>query len=169
MLNHTLSKPTSFNIKCGEEVTSFNLQPVTFQRLIDINLILGDKKLNDVILDPTPLESVKIAYCMLNNKDIKKLDDIVLKINGKEKKADAMMKLYYLISENNIADGYTNFVSLMGSVNQNITNSFPKEESKVKKKIKTIVLYLRKKWISKKNLILLGLIINILSILFWTS
>jgi hypothetical protein len=169
MLNHTLSKPTSFNIKCGEEVTSFNLQPVTFQRLIDINLILGDKKLNDVILDPTPLESVKIAYCMLNNKDIKKLDDIVLKINGKEKKADAMMKLYYLISENNITDGYTNFVSLMGSVNENIINSFQQEEKNEKKKVKILLQFLRNQWNSKKYLILLGVTINILTVLFWMN
>jgi hypothetical protein len=169
MLNHTLSQPTSFDIKCGEEVTSFNLQPVTFNRLIDINSILGDKKFSDIIVDPTPLETVKIAFCMLDKKDKNKLDNIVLNINGKEKKADAMMKLYYLISENNITDGYTNFVSLISSVNKNITNSFPTNDNKVKKKMKKIAYFLRRQWKSKKYLILLGLTINILLMLFWSN
>jgi hypothetical protein len=115
-------------------VTSFDLQPVTFQRLININNILEGKDFEKVLKDPTPLEAVKIAFCMFNDEDKKKLDDIVLKINGKEKKADAMMKLYYLISENNIADGYTNLVSLMSSVNENIINSFQQEEKNEKKK-----------------------------------
>jgi hypothetical protein len=169
MLTHTLSKPTSFTIKCSEKVTSFNLQPVTFQRLINIKDILEGKDFEKVLKDPTPLEAVKIAFCMFNDEDKQKLDEIVLKINGKEKKADAMMKLYYLISENNITDGYTNLVSLMGSVNENIINSFQQEEKNEKKKFKILLLFLRNQWNSKKYLILLGVIINILSLLFWMS
>lgn len=169
MLIHTLSKPTSFSIKCAEEVTSFNLQPVTFQRLIDIKDILEGKDFEKVLKDPTPLEAVKIAFCMLNDEDKQKLDDIVLKINGRKKKTDAMTKLYYLISENNIADGYTNLVSLMSSVNENIINSFQQQENTAKKKAKILFQFLRNHWNSKKYLILLGVIINILSILFWMN
>jgi hypothetical protein len=106
---------------------------------------------------------------MLNDEDKQKLDDIVLKINGRKKKTDAMTKLYYLISENNIADGYTNLVSLMSSVNENIINSFQQEEKNEKKKVKILLQFLRNQWNSKKYLILLGVTINILSILFWMS
>lgn len=163
-MKHTLAKAIPFFVTCGGEAIGLNLQPVTFRRLIDITSALKGKELSDVLKDPSPLEVVTMAYYMLNKEDIKRLNEIELKLNDKSVEISTIQKLYYLITENNVQDGYINYTSLMQSINENIIASFPKQEEK--KKTSMLSMKTKNLWKLKKSLIFSALIILILLIDF---
>jgi len=168
-MKHTVSKPIKFTIMCSGELVELRLQPVTFRRLIDITNALEGKELTEVLKDPTPLQIAAIAYCMLNKVDIAQIDDFKLELNDKAVKVNTIQKLYYIVTENNVQDGYTNYTSLMQAVNANIIASFPAGQEKDKKKVLASLTKSKSHSALKKYLILSAIITATLSIYFLTN
>lgn len=136
-MKHTLSKPVKVYITVEGKVIELSLQPVTFQRLIDITgaleIDMKEQAFEKILLNPTPMQVVTIVYCMLDKSSKELIDKISLEIGDEKKDVDQITKLYYLIAENNIKDGYINYNSLIAGVNENIINSFPQEDINKKK------------------------------------
>lgn len=167
-MKHTVSKPVKFCIMCSGELVELFLQPLTFRRLIDITAALEGKELQAVLLDPTPLQVATIAYCMMNKADIATIEDFILELNDKAAKVNAIQKLYYMVTENNVQDGYTNYTSLMQAVNANIIASFPTGQEKDKKKVLKS-LAKKNRWSWKKYLMLLLIVTPLPLMIFLTN
>jgi hypothetical protein len=153
-MKHTAPKTIPVSITCNNEVIGLKLRPVTFRRLIDITDALGGKELTEVLLDPSPLQIATIAYCMLDMEDKSKIDKFALQINEKSVKVGTAQKLYYIVAENNVQDGYINYTSLIQAVNDNIISSFPQTKED-KKKILGLIGGRKSRWNWKRYLILL--------------
>lgn len=164
-MKHTLSKPVKFTIMCSGELIELHLQPANFRRIIDITAALEGKDLTEVLRNPTPLQIAAIAFCMLNKADCARIDKFKLVINDDSVPANTIQKLYYMVTENNVMDGYTNYTSLIQAVNKNIIDSFPTSESD-KKKVLMAIMGSKSRWSWKRFLTLSALITTILLIHF---
>lgn len=164
-MKHTLSKPVKFTILCSGELIDLHLQPVTFRRLIDITAALEGKDLTEVLLDPTPLQIAAIAYCMLNKLDRLRVEDFKIIINDEDVKVNGIQKLYYIVTESNVQEGYTNYTSMIQAVNKNIIDSFP-EAAADKKKVLKVLKRSKSRSKLKKYLILLAMLMVTLLINF---
>ena len=117
---------------------------MTFMRLININSALGDKDLGDVLKEPTPFDLSVIAYCLLDDKSLEFLEDVKVKLSDKIEEANSIHKLYYLMCENNISDGLTNYTSILQCISDVIQDSTSARPTK--KKILVQIFH----WISTK-------------------
>jgi hypothetical protein len=118
---------------------------MTFSKLIEINAVLGGKELGQVLQQPSVMELTTIAYCLLDKKSKDFLKNVKIEINSEEKETGEIHKLYYLMCENNLTNGLTNYTNLLDTVNNIIKDSVQSEPSKkkvqIKPRYKTLIKY----------------------------
>jgi hypothetical protein len=146
MIKHSLTQNRDFTIVYGNgESAIFTVTAMTFSKLIEINAVLGGKELGQVLQQPSVMELTTIAYCLLDKKSKDFLKNVKIEINSEEKETGEIHKLYYLMCENNLANGLTNYTNLLDTVNNIIKDSVQSEPSKkkvqIKPRYKTLIKY----------------------------
>lgn len=131
----TLStKSRKISVLFGDALHSLKLMPMTYRKLEDINMALGDDKdLSSVLQNPSSYDLSIIACCLLDDESKAVVNDARLQINEEDFKTNPAHKLFYLMSENNISDGLTNYTSILQGVTSLVSDSI--EAPTVKKKI----------------------------------
>ncbi len=146
MIKHSLTQNRDFTIVYGNgESAIFTVTAMTFSKLIEINAVLGGKELGQVLQQPSVMELTTIAYCLLDKKSKDFLKNVKIEINSEEKETGEIHKLYYLMCENNLTNGLTNYTNLLDTVNNIIKDSVQSEPSKkkvqIKPRYKTLIKY----------------------------
>jgi len=115
-------------------------------KLIDISAVLGEKDLSEVLKEPKPYDLAAVAYCLLDEESKQKIESAKVTANDQESDdVDIAHKLYYLMCENNIQNGLTNYTSVLQTVTEIVMDSTVEAEQSKKK-----VLHRLFPWIPKK-------------------
>ena len=130
--------------------------PLTYLRMINIDMALGDgKDLSQVLSDPSIMDLTIVAYCMLTKKSKEIVKNIQVEFSGDDqdvideineqmgqdcKSIDPVHKLFYLMCENNVTDGTLNYTEVLKLVSSQIEDSFAQQPIAKKK---TLVKRLR--------------------------
>lgn len=122
---------TLFNGDISFQIT---LRPVTFARFNEIASLLGERDVCDVLANPSSLDIVNIAYCLLTQESRKCVANIKFLINDKNEEMDIASKLYYLVGETNFLEGHTNTSLLSNAINRLFIESIPTSDDKKKVK-----------------------------------
>ena len=111
------AKSRKVKIICQGEEISFTLRPFTFGRLVEISALFN-RQIEDILLNPTPIEISKLAYCLMDEKDREVINSIKMK-NGEETlETDAMSNLYLIMSEDSVTDGFYNLSQITTAINK---------------------------------------------------
>lgn len=130
-MKHCLTKSRSVSLMFAGHEQKLTLEPMTFGKLIDIDAALGDgKDLSIVLKQPSPYDLAVITYCLLDDDSKKMIDDADLQINSDSQQTNPTHKLFYLIGESNIAEGLTNYTSLIYAVVELVKDSVGEESKK---------------------------------------
>ncbi len=133
-MKNQLTQKRYATILCGEEAVKLTLLPLTYLRLIDVNFALQGKDLAAALSDPTPMDVAQIAYCLLDPASVELIESFQIQINDKALQTNPIHKLYCMMGENTITDGFTNYTSVLQAVSTVVSDSFPQAGSVDKKK-----------------------------------
>ena len=124
-------KPYKSCIYYGGERIDYTLRPLTFARMIEITELLDGKELKDVLSDPSPFETTTIAFVLMDDESKKNIERFKLQLDdGTELSATTPEKLYHLLCETSVTEGYENLVQLTTAINMHITRCLPVETKK---------------------------------------
>jgi hypothetical protein len=132
-MKNSLTQSQKMTILFSGVAESLTVMPLTFMRLIDINLALGGKDLSEVLQKPTPYDLATIAYCLLDEESKEKIKDVEIEIDGKFEKTNNIHKLFCMMCENNITDGLTNYTMVLQAIVDQVQNSTVQAEPSKKK------------------------------------
>lgn len=167
-MKNTVKKSTHFEILINEKVVGLTLRPMTYRMFVNIMDAVDGEDIEKVLQDPKPLQIISIAYALLDEASIKKIDSIKLKLSGENTPASPMHKMYYLTTDNTIAEGHHNCAVIQNAISENIIKNSP-QSKKDKKKIFQLVSRNTSPWSLRRFTILSVLTIPIHLILFLMS
>lgn len=144
-MKNSLTQSQQISILCSNASVELTFLPMTFMRLIDINLALGGKDLGEVLQEPTPYDLAAVAYCLLDEESKKVIENAKVEVNDKFEKTNSIHKLFCMMCENNVTDGLTNYTSVLHTIVKQVHNSTT-EESAHKKKLLNRIFH----WISTR-------------------
>lgn len=131
-MKNSLARKQNVNIVCGEQIVALTLLPLTFRRLIDVNFALQSEELGQALSRPTPMNIAKIAYCLLDENSLQLIDQFKIEVNGELEESNPMHKLFCMMCENNLNDGFTNYTSVLNAVSRAAAESLPECQDKKK-------------------------------------
>ena len=136
----------------GSQSINLTLRPVTFARFSEITTALDGKTVDKVLIDPTPFEVAKIAYCLLTEDSKARLKDVKIQLDNKQYDMNEAGKLYCFMSETGVNEGHTNLVILSAVINKLFIDSFPEQD---KKKVRQMIMKKVWHWMLRSFMILL--------------
>ena len=132
-MKNSLTQSQQISILCSGITAKLTFTPMTFMKLININLALGGKDLSEVLQKPTPFDLAAIAYCLLDDESKKTIDDAEIELDGKFEQTNGAHKLFCMMCENNVTDGLTNYTTVLQTIVDQVHNSTVQESSNKKK------------------------------------
>ena len=147
-MKNYLTRPMKLNLMCGGEAVCLTVAPLTYLRMIDIDISLGDKDLTQVLQNPTILDLTVVAYCMLTESSKSIINKIDVEISSNDKGVvesinkkigddsgdiNPVHKLFYMMCESNISDGTMNYATVLNVISSQIESSLLKEPITKKK------------------------------------